>query len=109
MSVGLKYRDYIILKESERRTPKVNTQMKLSVSLDWLENNPMENEEDVKFVLNRVELFLNTNIRMENEKNNTARDQLTCMCPFIRLVHCLSDCEKNNGNIPKFVHDSETR
>jgi len=56
-------------KKVKGENAKVNTQMKQSVSMDWLENNPVENEEDVTFVLRQVEKFLDTNLQMEKEKN----------------------------------------
>jgi len=81
-------------KKVKGENAKVNTQMKQSVSMDWLENNPVENEEDVTFVLRQVEKFLDTNLQMEKEKTNATRDQWAGIAPFIRLIHCLIGNEK---------------
>ena len=80
-------------KEAKGEHVKVNKQMNQSAAMDWLLNNPVENEDDVQFVLQGVSLFLEASQQVENETSSNSRDQWSGMIPFIRLIHCLVDSE----------------
>ena len=64
--------------------------------MDWLPNNPVENEDNVFSVLQGVSLFLEANRQVENETLSNSRDKWSVVNPFICMMHCLVDSKDTN-------------
>ena len=81
-----------------------STQMRKDGALTWLKANPLTNEVDKAFIVDKVSTFLKEVAAAKNEKNekrgkasggdaNTTSRQWSGMIPFLRLIHAICDCE----------------
>ena len=79
-------------KEILGKKPKVNSQMKLSVALDWLVENPILGDDDKAFVLHKVAAFLKVSSEVAAEKPKPSGSQKWVgIVPYLRLIHCITD------------------
>ena len=78
--------------------PKANSQMLRTEAIEWLQKNPLQDSTDQEFIQSKLDTFLATSTNAEAEKqsstNQNSRDQWSGMIPFLRLIHCLLDCDK---------------
>jgi len=70
--------------------PKVNSQMKLSVALDWLVENPILGDDDRTFVLDKVASFLKVSSDVAGGKPSGSQKWVGIV-PYLRLIHCITD------------------
>jgi len=77
-------------KEILGKKPKVNSQMKLSVALDWLVENPILGDDDKAFVLDKVVSFLKVSSEVAAGKPSGSQKWVGIV-PYLRLIHCITD------------------
>ena len=70
--------------------PKVNSQIRLSVALDWLVENPILGDDDRTFVLDKVASFLKVSSDVADGKSSGSQNWVSIV-PFLRLIHCITD------------------
>ena len=77
-------------KEILGKKPKVNSQLKLSVALDWLVENPILGDDDKAFVLDKVVSFLKVSSEVAAGKPSGSQKWVGIV-PYLRLIHCITD------------------
>jgi hypothetical protein len=60
-----------------------------ALRLDWLVSNPIVNKEDIAFVTKKMEHWIELNSEAEKGKEAKWRG----IIPFLRFIHCLTDCD----------------
>ncbi len=70
--------------------PKANSQMKLSVALDWLVENLILGDDDKAFVLHKVAAFLKVSSEVAAGKSSGSQKWVGIVTN-LRLIHCITD------------------
>ena len=72
--------------------PKANSQMKLDTALNWLNQNPITDEQDKDYVLTQMKTFMNASSNLAGTDDSSPKSKhWKGSLPFLRLIHCLVD------------------